>query len=191
MSKGIDSALYLLLLRFYNRDYASVFRLADSIATDTAFTAAGKVIFHALAGANDDWHPDAHACRLKIGSLFCLYSAVFMCANGAIRKSAIVTVDSGVELPFDVTLQAARYAAKLSHVSASCRISHEEELQLLDTDGLVAYDVTSKGYRKSLHTPYVRAIVRNRQQALTGLVGGKDMVSLLFLQSNPLIKHGN
>jgi hypothetical protein len=101
-------------------------------------------------------HPDAHACRLKI---------------------AIVTVDSGVELPFDLTLQAARYAVKLSHVSAACRISLEEELQLLETDGIIAYDVTSKCYRKHLHTPYVRAIVRNRQQALAGLLGRKEQVS--------------
>jgi len=165
MSKGIDSALYLLLLRLYNRDYAAVFRLADSIATDTAFSLAGRTIFSAIAGANDDWHPDAHACRLKI---------------------AIVTVDSGVELPFDVTLQAARYAVKLSHVSAACRLSLEEELQLLDTEGLIAYETQSKGYNKHVHTPYVRSLVKNRQQALTGLLGKKDAVACFAPPRVPL-----
>jgi hypothetical protein len=156
MSKGIDSGLYLLLLRFFHRDYTSVFRLADSIATDTAFSQAGQSIFHALALANDDYHPDAHACRMKI---------------------SLVTIDSGVKLPWDLTLQCARYISKLPHVSASCRISYEEELQLLETEGAIAYDTKSPNYRKGLHTPYVRALVRNRQQVLRGLVEEKDEIS--------------
>ena len=45
---------------------------------------AGNAIFHALYNANDDWHPDAHVCRLKI---------------------ALVTLDSGLKPPFDVTTQ--------------------------------------------------------------------------------------
>lgn len=165
MSKGIDSGLYLLLLRFLNRDYTSVFRLADSIATDTAFSPAGQLIFHSLALANDDWHPDAHACRLKI---------------------SLVTIDSGVKLPWDLTLQCARYIIKLSHVSASCRISLEEELQLLETEDAIAYEVTSPAYRALLHTPYVRALVRNRQQALSGSLNGKDKVSCYAPPRTPL-----
>jgi len=156
MSKGIDSGLYLLLLRFLHRDYVNVFRLADSIATDTAFSQAGETIFHTLALANDDFHPDAHACRLKI---------------------SLVTIDSGVSLPWDLTLQCARYINKLSHVSASCRISLEEELQLLETEDAIAYEVGSPAYRSGVHTPYVRAIFRNRQQALAGQLSGKDKVS--------------
>lgn len=38
MTKGVNSALYLLLLRFLNRDYAAVNDLTDSIATDTRYT---------------------------------------------------------------------------------------------------------------------------------------------------------
>ena len=34
MTKGVNSALYLLLLRFLNRDYAAVNGLVDSVATD-------------------------------------------------------------------------------------------------------------------------------------------------------------
>lgn len=151
MSKGIDSGLYLLLLRFFHRDYLQVFRLADSIATDTAFSPAGLRIFHALALANDDFHPNAHACRLKI---------------------SLVTMDSGVKLPWDLTLQMCRYVTKLSHVSAGCRISLEEELQLLESEGAIAYEPSSPAYRKHLHTPFVRAVVRNRQQALAGGSGG-------------------
>ncbi|KAH9261268.1 hypothetical protein BASA81_000972 [Batrachochytrium salamandrivorans] len=164
MSKGIDSGLYLLLLRFFHRDYLQVFRLADSIATDTAFSPAGLGIFHALALANDDFHPDAHACRLKI---------------------SLVTMDSGVKLPWDLTLQMCRYVTKLSHVSAGCRISLEEELQLLESEGAIAYEPSSPAYRKQLHTPFVRAVVRNRQQALAG-GSGNGLVSCYAPSRIPL-----
>ena len=93
-----------------------MYRLTDSIATDTAFSAEGKKIFNALAFANDDCHPDAHACRLKI---------------------SLVTVDSGMELPWDLTLNSAKHCVKLSHVAATCRLAQQEELQLLETNEIV------------------------------------------------------
>ena len=68
LPKGLNAAMYLMLLRFLHRDYDEVYRLTDSIATDTAFGSEGMQIFKALAYANDDWHPDAHACRLKVSS---------------------------------------------------------------------------------------------------------------------------
>lgn len=49
-------------------------------------------------------------------------------------KVALVTVDSGVELPFDLTRQARKYIEKLGQVAATCVLSEEEELQLLETD---------------------------------------------------------
>jgi hypothetical protein len=56
-TKGLNSALYLTLLRFLHRDYESVFRLADSIATDTSFNADGDQLFQMLSSTKDDWHP--------------------------------------------------------------------------------------------------------------------------------------
>jgi hypothetical protein len=41
MTRGVNSALYLLLLRFLNRDYAAVSALVDSIATDTTCASDG------------------------------------------------------------------------------------------------------------------------------------------------------
>ena len=57
LTKGLNSAVYLMLLRFLHRDYEEVFRLADSIATDTKFNEDGLDIFKAFARTNDDLHP--------------------------------------------------------------------------------------------------------------------------------------
>ena len=45
LTKGLNSAVYLMLLRFLHRDYVDVFRLADSIATDTQFNEEGSTVF--------------------------------------------------------------------------------------------------------------------------------------------------
>ena len=66
LTRGLASALYLLLLRLLNRDYASAFRLCDSVASDTRLAPDELTAFNALKGANDDWAPDAHAVRLKV-----------------------------------------------------------------------------------------------------------------------------
>ena len=97
MTKGVSSALYLLLLRFLNRNYAEVSALVDSIATDTQYSAEGTVIFEQLAQTVTDAHPDAHACRLKI---------------------SLVTMDSPMQSPWDLTREAYNFIAKLAHVSA-------------------------------------------------------------------------
>jgi hypothetical protein len=120
----LASALYLLLLRFFYRDYAEVFRLVNTIGTDTEFSAEEKYIFQCIGQANGDCHPNAHACRLKI---------------------SLVTIDSPVEPPWNLTKEMAAYVTKLSHVSATCRMSHAEELQLLEqciTDGTHAHTLT-------------------------------------------------
>jgi hypothetical protein len=101
LTKGLNSALYLMLLRFLHRDYATVFRLADSVATDTNFNTEGLKIFTNLKSTNDDWHPDAHACRLKI---------------------SLVTIDSGTICPWDLTTECAKYVTKLNYLSSSCRL---------------------------------------------------------------------
>jgi hypothetical protein len=69
LTKGLNAALYLMLLRLLARQYDEVYRLTDSVATDTALNPEGKAIFAALGLAAADAHPDAHACRLKIALL--------------------------------------------------------------------------------------------------------------------------
>ena len=57
-----------------------------------------------------DMSPDAHACRLKI---------------------ALVTSSSDITCPWNLEHEALQYISKLHCVSASCRLSVEEELALL------------------------------------------------------------
>lgn len=144
LTKGLNSALYLMLLRFLHRDYAEVFRLSDSIATDTKLNAEGLEIYKAYKSINDDWHPDAHACRLKI---------------------SLVTIDSGMKSPWDLTIECARHSVKLDSVSSSCRMAAEEELQLLESDFIVLSS-SSKEYNKEVHDEYSMALCYNRQQVL-------------------------
>ena len=42
MTRGLTSAMYLLLLRLLHRDYAAAFRLAESVASDSAFDTAAR-----------------------------------------------------------------------------------------------------------------------------------------------------
>jgi hypothetical protein len=144
LTKGLNSALYLMLLRFLHRDYADVFRLADSIATDNEFNQEGLSIYKSFQGVSDDWHPDAHACRLKI---------------------SLVTIDSGMQAPWDLTVEISRYIVKLKSISSCCRLAPEEELQLLDSD-FVATSNTSIAFNKEKHSEYSLAINFNRQQFL-------------------------
>ena len=146
LTKGLNSAVYLMVLRFLHRDYEDVFRLSDSIATDTSFNEEGLMIFKCFQSTTTDWHPDAHACRLKI---------------------SLVTMDSGTESPWDLTTECSRHVLKLASISSSCRISPEEELQLLESDA-VATSENSKVHDKKLHTPYAMALCFNRLQQLRG-----------------------
>jgi hypothetical protein len=68
-----------MLTKFLHRDYDSVFRTADSMATDKPLNDEGLAILAGFANTCDDWHPDAHACRLKI---------------------SLVTMDSGMTVPW-------------------------------------------------------------------------------------------
>ena len=61
----LTSALYLLLVRFQARAYASVVALIDTVATDGQLTEEQELILMTI-GESTDTHPDAHACRLKL-----------------------------------------------------------------------------------------------------------------------------
>lgn len=64
-------------------------------------------------------------------------------------KVALVTVDSGVVLPFDLTRQARKYIEKLGQVAVTCVLSEEEELQLLETDKVRAIQLLALFISKS------------------------------------------
>ncbi|CUG86246.1 Hypothetical protein, putative, partial [Bodo saltans] len=105
----LASALYLMLLRFCNRNYAEVFRLAGSIGTDMEFTPEEAQIFGKLNFVLDS-HPDAHACRAKI---------------------SLLVADSPVPLSWYVPEEVSHFIWKLNHVSVNCRLHISEERRLL------------------------------------------------------------
>ena len=108
---SLSSALYLLLLRFLSRSYDEVVQLTSSIATDANLNDDESQIFESLSMTCSDHHPDAHASRLGI---------------------SLATMDSPMVCPWSVPVEAAKFLSKLYHVSARCRLSTEQELQLLE-----------------------------------------------------------
>lgn len=148
LTKGVNSALYLMLLRLLHRDYADVFRLADSIATDTAFNKEGLIIYQNFSAANDDWHPDAHACRLKI---------------------PLVTIDASMSLPWNLTIESARHIVKLDSVRSVCRLSPREELQILECEYVVT-STQSPHYDATIYDEYSMALCFNRLHYLKAQV---------------------
>ena len=67
-STTLASALYLLLLRFLNRQYHSVARLVDTVASDCELTREeNNCLQHLNSSRNSsDQHPDAHGGRSEI-----------------------------------------------------------------------------------------------------------------------------
>ena len=140
ITTGLNSALYLLLARFLNRDYVAVTHLTESVASDVAFSNEERSVLHALYCAREDRHPDAHACRLRI---------------------SLVLYGSGVDLPWNITNEMAGYVTKLSHVSASCKLTLKEEHQILSGDQVVLDEWSSK-WDPKLYTHYDVTLLRNR-----------------------------
>lgn len=143
LTKGINSAMYLMLLRFLHRDYAQVFRLADSVATDTKLNTEGQAIFANLSAAASDAHPDSHACRMKI---------------------SLVTADSGMTDPWNLSVECFKHSIKLDSVSSTCRFAPGEERQLFES-GKVALSTASPSYGEK----YSTAVCFNRLQMLREL----------------------
>ena len=144
ITTGLNSALYLLLARFLARDYVAVTGLTESVATDVAFSDEERTVLHALDCASEDKHPDAHACRLRI---------------------SLVLSGSGVRVPWNVTHEMAGYITKLSHVSASCKLTLKEENQILSSN-MVVLDEWSPKWDPKLYTHYEVTLLRNRMNVV-------------------------
>eukprot|EP00397_Hematodinium_sp_SG-2012_P000007 GEMP01000007.1.p1 GENE.GEMP01000007.1~~GEMP01000007.1.p1 ORF type:complete len:5820 (+),score=1409.10 GEMP01000007.1:169-17628(+) len=110
MTPTLGSALYLLLLRFFYRDYVDVVNLVSAIGTDKKFTDEEKNAFGHLVQVRDA-HPDAHACRAHI---------------------SLATGDSPHVPPWDLPHEMGKYVQKLSHLDARCRLGKDEEIHLLE-----------------------------------------------------------
>ena len=101
------------------------------------------MLFDAFGNANNDFHPDAHACRLKI---------------------TLASLESGRKLPWEITLECAKYIVKNDRITASCVIAEEEECQLLSNSNIIVTDESHPLY--DINHIYFYTIVKNRCAAL-------------------------
>jgi hypothetical protein len=109
ISTTLSSTLYLMYMRFLDRQYERAFRLTDSCVTDTPLSAEEAQIWR-LFNESKDVHPDAQAFRLKL---------------------SIVTMGTTLKCEWDVLDVFTQYIARYSHISAMCRLTVAEELTLL------------------------------------------------------------
>ena len=107
---SLAAALYLVLTRFLARDYSAAAAVISTCTVDIPFTAEEKWIFSKFERGENDCHPDAHACRLKL-SLMVSYS------------------DN--KTPWEAHREMGAYLAKLPHVSSACRLTDNEEIAVL------------------------------------------------------------
>lgn len=110
----LSASLYLILLKLLHRDYAAAFRQIEACSVDTPFTSEEGWVWVQLERTLTDSHPDAHACRLKL-TLAVQYSQGHSTNKPKWQNHTEMT----------------GYLSKLSHVSAACRLSLEEELEAL------------------------------------------------------------
>eukprot|EP00808_Paulinella_micropora_P025052 g59667.t1 len=139
--QGINPSLYLLLLRFLQRDYAAAYRIADAVATDSGFNTEGRHIFDLVRAIDDDFHPDA---------------------IGLLAKLALVTLDSGVDPPCHIARNHANLLTRYQHISGLCRMLVQEELQLLEAKSV------SEALKSDSRVlcEYDKALVLNRRASL-------------------------
>ena len=64
--KSVGATIYWAFCKFMHRQYAEAFSAIHSCATDMPLRWSEKVMLGHFALGNDDKHPDAHACRLKL-----------------------------------------------------------------------------------------------------------------------------
>ena len=115
----LPSTLYLLIMKLVSRQYKDAFRLIDLCSSDIPLSAEENQIWDCLKSLGHDVAPDMHACRLKI----CL-------AVSTARGSECVP-----NLPFNMTNELSQYVEKRAAVSAYCRLSVDDELELLSQVG--------------------------------------------------------
>ena len=123
VSKSLAARLYLVLMRLMSRDYVACARLISACATDTPFDGEERWLMSLVKESADDWHPDAHACRLRL-ALICLE-----CGETQLLADEW-KVDKNDQELVSVDLDG-YFIQKNNHVSASCRLLPEDEADLM------------------------------------------------------------
>ena len=110
-SRSIASSLYLLVLRLMSRNYRDAYRLIESCVCDNVLTPQEKQIYDVIGTIKDDFHPDVHACRLK------LYFVTYGCSDV-------------MPYQFSVEKELLGYVTKIRLVSSYCKLTPDEEIFL-------------------------------------------------------------
>lgn len=113
VTPSLASSLYLMLMYFITGSYPDVFKMVESCVSEE-LSPEEQQIFNQLEFLGNDFHPDAHACRLKL---------------------SVVTVGLGAEstmrCPWSIAEEMEAYTKKHGHVSSACRLTTDEEMLLL------------------------------------------------------------
>jgi hypothetical protein len=112
------SAMYMVLLRYLNMNFAESCKLAPSVATDAELSSDESLIFEAVL-ENQVQHPDSYG--------FLLHFMVALSQSPSCHGIASHLVKS-VEFG---------YLKRLQHVSFVCRLDRLDELRLINAFGLL------------------------------------------------------
>jgi hypothetical protein len=104
--------MYLMVMYFITGSYRDVFKMVESCVSED-LSAEEQQIFNQLEFLGNDFHPDAHACRLKLSAV------------------TVGLGDGSMKCPWNVEEEMFEYVAKHSFVSSACRLSKDEEMLLL------------------------------------------------------------
>ena len=63
--------MYLMVMYFITGSYRDVFKMVESCVSED-LSAEEQQIYDQLEFLGNDFHPDAHACRLKLSAVTCL-----------------------------------------------------------------------------------------------------------------------
>jgi len=113
VTPSLASSLYLMVMYFITGAYQDVFKMVESCVSED-LSAEEQQIFNQLEFLGNDFHPDAHACRLKL--------SVVTVGLGA---------DSKMKCPWTIAAEMEEYVQKHIYVSSACRLTTEEEMLLL------------------------------------------------------------
>jgi hypothetical protein len=113
VTPSLASSLYLMVMYFITGNYQDVFKMVESCVSED-LSPEEQQIFNQLEFLGNDFHPDAHACRLKL--------SVVTVGLGA---------DSKMKCPWSIAAEMEEYVKKHIYVSSACRLTTEEEMLLL------------------------------------------------------------
>jgi hypothetical protein len=148
---SLASSMYLMVMYFITGSYREVFRMVESCVSEE-LSAEELQIFNQLEFLGNDFHPDAHACRLKL-------SAVTVGLGG-----------DSMKCPWSIQGEMKEYVLKHAYVSAACRLTPDEEMLLLQ--------LCSATMRSALYTDLINRKAFVKAVRTVGQIPQGEMVTV-------------